>query len=95
METCAVSKLEDWKELPVEKGPSSRNQEILEEHPHQVFKEEEIMESEDKRETKVELAPVNTENIKAKPKEINLTVITTSERENGNNGNKITQAINH
>ncbi|MBW0551667.1 hypothetical protein O181_091382 [Austropuccinia psidii MF-1] len=95
METCAVSKLEDCKELPVEKEPSSRNQEILEEHPHQVFEEEEIMESEDKREIKVELAPVNTENIKPKPKEINLTGITTSQRENGNTGNQITQAINH
>ncbi|MBW0527739.1 hypothetical protein O181_067454 [Austropuccinia psidii MF-1] len=28
METCAVSKLEDWKELPVEKEPSSNNQGI-------------------------------------------------------------------
>ncbi|MBW0586046.1 hypothetical protein O181_125761 [Austropuccinia psidii MF-1] len=95
METCAVSKLEDWKELPVEKEPSSNNQEISEKHPNQVFKEEEIMKSEGKREIKVELAPVNTENIKPKPKEINLTGITTSKRENGNTGNQITQAINH
>ncbi|MBW0532229.1 hypothetical protein O181_071944 [Austropuccinia psidii MF-1] len=30
METCTVSKLEGWKELPVEKEPSSNNQEISE-----------------------------------------------------------------
>ncbi|MBW0550717.1 hypothetical protein O181_090432 [Austropuccinia psidii MF-1] len=93
METCAVSQLEDWKELPVEKEPSSNNQEISEEHPHQVFKQEEIMESEDKSEIKVELASVNTEYIKTKPKEMNLTGITTSRRENGNNGNQISHAI--
>ncbi|MBW0575944.1 hypothetical protein O181_115659 [Austropuccinia psidii MF-1] len=52
------------------------------------------MESGDKREIKVELAPVNTENIKPKPKEINLTGITTSKRENGNTCNQISQAIN-
>ncbi|MBW0571323.1 hypothetical protein O181_111038 [Austropuccinia psidii MF-1] len=48
METCAVSQLEDWKELPVEKDPSSNNQAISEKHPNQVFKEEEIMKSEGK-----------------------------------------------
>ncbi|MBW0553862.1 hypothetical protein O181_093577 [Austropuccinia psidii MF-1] len=52
METCAVSKLEYLKELPVEKEPSFNNQEISEEHPHQVFKEEEIMESEYEKEIK-------------------------------------------
>ncbi|MBW0527420.1 hypothetical protein O181_067135 [Austropuccinia psidii MF-1] len=88
---CAVSKLEDWKELPVERKPSSNNQEISEEHPHQVFKEKEIMKSEDKREMKMELA---SENIKPKPKEINLTGIKTSKRENGNTCNQISQAIN-
>ncbi|MBW0581568.1 hypothetical protein O181_121283 [Austropuccinia psidii MF-1] len=95
METCAVSKLEDWKELPVEKEPSSNNQEISEKHPNQVFKEEEIMKSEGKRDIKVELAPVNTENIKPKPEEINLKGITTSKGENRNTGNQITQAINY
>ncbi|MBW0584117.1 hypothetical protein O181_123832 [Austropuccinia psidii MF-1] len=91
METCAVSKLEDWKELPVEKEPSSNNQEISEEHPHQVFKEKEIMKSEGKREIKVELA---TEDIKPRPKEISLTGITIPRRENGNTCSQISQAIN-
>ncbi|MBW0509224.1 hypothetical protein O181_048939 [Austropuccinia psidii MF-1] len=94
METVAVSKLEDWKELSVEKEPSSRNQEILEENPHQAFKEEEIMESEDKREMKVELASFNTEDIKTKPKEMNLIGITILRREDGNTSNQISQAIN-
>ncbi|MBW0584418.1 hypothetical protein O181_124133 [Austropuccinia psidii MF-1] len=93
METCAVSKLEDWKELPVEKEPSFRNQEILEEHPHQVFKEEEIMESEYKREIKVELAPVNTENIKLNLKEKNSLGTLASRKENGNTCSQISQAI--
>ncbi|MBW0509103.1 hypothetical protein O181_048818 [Austropuccinia psidii MF-1] len=90
METCAVSKLEDWKELPVEKEPSSNNQAISEEHP-QVFKEEGIMKSEGKREIKVESA---SEDIKQKPKEINLTGITIPRRENGNTCNQIFQTIN-
>ncbi|MBW0570571.1 hypothetical protein O181_110286 [Austropuccinia psidii MF-1] len=90
METCAVSKLEDWKELPVEKEPSSYNQAISEEHP-QIFKEEGMMKSEGKREIKVELA---SEDIKPEPKEINITGITTSKRENGNTCNQISQAIN-
>ncbi|MBW0571156.1 hypothetical protein O181_110871 [Austropuccinia psidii MF-1] len=94
METCAVSKLEDWKELTVEKEPSSNNQEITEKHPHQVFKEEEIMESEYEREIKVELASVDTGDIKPKPKEINLTGITSTRREKGNTCHQIFQAIN-
>ncbi|MBW0486795.1 hypothetical protein O181_026510 [Austropuccinia psidii MF-1] len=94
METCAVSKLEDWKELSVEKEPSSSNQEILEEHPHQAFKEEEIMESEDIREIKVELASFNTEDIKQKLKEMDLTGIKTSRREKVKNCNQISQAMN-
>ncbi|MBW0489448.1 hypothetical protein O181_029163 [Austropuccinia psidii MF-1] len=94
METCAVSKLEHWKELPVGKEPSSNNQEISEEHPHQVFKEEEIKESEDKREIKVELASVKIENINSKPKERNLKGISTSRKKDGNTFNQISQTIN-
>ncbi|MBW0559192.1 hypothetical protein O181_098907 [Austropuccinia psidii MF-1] len=94
METCAVSKLEDWKEFPEEKEPSSNNQELSEKHPHQVFKEEEIMESEYEREIKVELAPVNTEDINPKPKEINLTGIMIPRREKGNTFHQIFHAIN-
>ncbi|MBW0506660.1 hypothetical protein O181_046375 [Austropuccinia psidii MF-1] len=93
METCAVSKLEDWKELPVEKLPSYKNQEISEEHT-QVFKEEGIKESEENVEIKVGLALFNTDDIKKNPKEINLTGITIPKRENGNTFNQISQAIN-
>ncbi|MBW0525588.1 hypothetical protein O181_065303 [Austropuccinia psidii MF-1] len=94
METCAVSKLENWKELPAEKESSFNNQEISEEHPHQVFKEKEIIESEDKREIKVVSASVNAEDVKPRPKEISLTGITISRKENGNTCSQISQAIN-
>ncbi|MBW0510052.1 hypothetical protein O181_049767 [Austropuccinia psidii MF-1] len=93
METCAVSKLEDWKELPVEKEPSYNNQEISEEHPP-VFQKAGIKESEEKVEIKVRLALFNTEDIKKKPKEINFTGITIPRIENGNTFNQISQAIN-
>ncbi|MBW0583596.1 hypothetical protein O181_123311 [Austropuccinia psidii MF-1] len=53
------------------------------------------MKSEGKREIKVELAPVNTENIKPKPKEIKLTVISTSRKENGNTCSQVPQTINN
>ncbi|MBW0584702.1 hypothetical protein O181_124417 [Austropuccinia psidii MF-1] len=93
METCAVSKLKEWKELPVEKKPSSNNQAILEEHA-QIFKEEEIKESEAKVEIQEELASNDKEDIKPKSKEINLTGVKTPRRENRNTCSQITQAIN-
>ncbi|MBW0478185.1 hypothetical protein O181_017900 [Austropuccinia psidii MF-1] len=93
IETCAVSKLEYWKELPVEKEPSYNNQEISEEHP-QVFEEGGMKESEEKVEIKVGLALFTTGDIKTKPKKINLTGIKIPRRENRNTFNQISQAIN-
>ncbi|MBW0556635.1 hypothetical protein O181_096350 [Austropuccinia psidii MF-1] len=82
METCAVSKLEDWKELPVEKKPSSNTQAISEEHP-EIFKEEEIKESEEKVEIQEELASNAEEDIKPKSKEINFTGVRPQEEKIG------------
>ncbi|MBW0542379.1 hypothetical protein O181_082094 [Austropuccinia psidii MF-1] len=66
---------------------------ISEEHP-QVFKLEEIKEYGEKMEIKRELSSNDTEDIKPKPKEINLKGITTPRRENGNACNQRSQAIN-
>ncbi|MBW0544394.1 hypothetical protein O181_084109 [Austropuccinia psidii MF-1] len=84
METCAVSKLEYWKELPIENESSTKNQEKFEKNSYQVLKKEEINESKDKREIKDELASFNIENINSKPKDRKLAGILTSRRENGN-----------
>ncbi|MBW0468212.1 hypothetical protein O181_007927 [Austropuccinia psidii MF-1] len=94
MEVCVDSKLVEWKEFPVEKEPTSNNQAVSEEHPHQVIKEEEIEESEDRREIKVKLASVNTEDINSNPKERNLTGISISRSKNEKTCNQICQAIN-
>ncbi|MBW0562684.1 hypothetical protein O181_102399 [Austropuccinia psidii MF-1] len=59
METCAVSKLEDWKEIPIEKESRSQNQARSEKSPHQSFDSEEIKESKNKVEIKGELSIKN------------------------------------
>ncbi|MBW0560239.1 hypothetical protein O181_099954 [Austropuccinia psidii MF-1] len=48
MEACAVSKLKDWKELPIKEESSPQNEENLEENSHQVLDSEEVKNSKDK-----------------------------------------------
>ncbi|MBW0570402.1 hypothetical protein O181_110117 [Austropuccinia psidii MF-1] len=52
METCAVSKLEDWKEIGIEKDSRSKSQAHSEKSPYQSFDSEEMKESKDKVEIK-------------------------------------------
>ncbi|MBW0582424.1 hypothetical protein O181_122139 [Austropuccinia psidii MF-1] len=59
METCAVSKLEDWKEIPIEKESRSKNQSNSEKSPHQSFDSEEMKESKNKVEIKEEFSIKN------------------------------------
>ncbi|MBW0549930.1 hypothetical protein O181_089645 [Austropuccinia psidii MF-1] len=59
METCAVSKLEYWKEIQIEKESRSKNQAHPEKSPHQSFDSEEMKESKDKVEMKEEFSIKN------------------------------------
>ncbi|MBW0543762.1 hypothetical protein O181_083477, partial [Austropuccinia psidii MF-1] len=88
METCAVSKLEDWKELPKEKELRPKNQYNFLENSHQVLDTEEVKDSKDKVKIYEELAPISTEDINSNSKERNVTGILTSRRENGNTCNQ-------
>ncbi|MBW0543418.1 hypothetical protein O181_083133 [Austropuccinia psidii MF-1] len=59
METCGVSKLEDWKEMPIEKESRSKNQAHSDKSPHQSFDSEEMEETKDKVEMKEEFSIKN------------------------------------
>ncbi|MBW0527482.1 hypothetical protein O181_067197 [Austropuccinia psidii MF-1] len=94
METCAVSKLEVWKELPKENESSPKNQENFEENANQLLDSEEVKDSKYKVEINEELAPVHTEDINSNNRERNVTGISTSKKEKGNTCSQISQAIN-
>ncbi|MBW0542731.1 hypothetical protein O181_082446 [Austropuccinia psidii MF-1] len=94
METCAVSKLDYWKELLIEKESSLKNREILEETFHQILVSEEVKDSKDKVKIQKELAPMNEEDVNLNPTEENLPSISNSRKENGNSFSQISQAIN-
>ncbi|MBW0559537.1 hypothetical protein O181_099252 [Austropuccinia psidii MF-1] len=64
MEICAVSKLEDWKEIPIEKESISKNQANSENSPHQSFDSDEMKQSKDKVEMKEEFSIKNEQIIK-------------------------------
>ncbi|MBW0551855.1 hypothetical protein O181_091570 [Austropuccinia psidii MF-1] len=64
METCAVSKLEDWKEIPIQKESRSKNQAHSKKSPSQSFDSEEMKESKDKMEMKEEFSIKNEQIIK-------------------------------
>ncbi|MBW0543004.1 hypothetical protein O181_082719 [Austropuccinia psidii MF-1] len=59
METCVVSKLEDWKEIPIEKESIYKNQARSEKSHHQSFDIEEMKESKDKVEIKEKFSMKN------------------------------------
>ncbi|MBW0559731.1 hypothetical protein O181_099446 [Austropuccinia psidii MF-1] len=93
METCAVSQLEYWKELPKENESSPKNQENFEENSHQVLDSEEVKDSKDKVKIHEELAPINTEDFNLKLKKENSPGILASRKENGNTCSQISQSI--
>ncbi|MBW0504494.1 hypothetical protein O181_044209 [Austropuccinia psidii MF-1] len=88
MEKFAVSKLEDWKELPKENELKPKNQDKFQENSHQVLDSEEVKDSKDKVKIHEELAPINTEDFNLKLKEEN-----SPRKENGNTCSQISQAI--
>ncbi|MBW0581109.1 hypothetical protein O181_120824 [Austropuccinia psidii MF-1] len=93
METCAVSKLEDWKELPKENELKPKNQDKFQENSHQVLDSEEVKDSKDKVKIHEELAPINTEDFNLNLEEDNSPRILASRKENGNTCSQISQAI--
>ncbi|MBW0587669.1 hypothetical protein O181_127384, partial [Austropuccinia psidii MF-1] len=93
METCAVSKLEYWQELPKENELSPKKQENFEENSHQVLDSEEVKDSKGKVKIHEELAQINTEDFNLKLKEENSSGILASRKVNGNTCSQIAQAI--
>ncbi|MBW0537427.1 hypothetical protein O181_077142 [Austropuccinia psidii MF-1] len=61
METCEVSKLEDWKELQKQNESSPQNKEKFEENSQPVLDSEEVKDSKDKGKINEKLALINTE----------------------------------
>ncbi|MBW0556252.1 hypothetical protein O181_095967 [Austropuccinia psidii MF-1] len=93
METCAVSKLEYWQELPKENELSPKKQENFEENSHQVLDSEAVKDSKEKVKIHGELAPINTGDFNLKLKEEKSPGISASRKGNGNPCSQISQAI--
>ncbi|MBW0592072.1 hypothetical protein O181_131787 [Austropuccinia psidii MF-1] len=93
MKAFAVSKLENWKELPKEKKLRPKNQYNFVENSHQVLDSEEVKDSKDKVKIHEELAPISTEDINSNSKERNVTGTLASRKENRNTCSQISQAI--
>ncbi|MBW0538353.1 hypothetical protein O181_078068, partial [Austropuccinia psidii MF-1] len=62
MGTCTVFKLEDWKDLPIERESKSQNQAHSENNSHQSFDSGKMKESKDKVEIREEF-PIRNEEI--------------------------------